>query len=773
MARFEDIKSIINTYIKPNGKEEITGEVLQNVLRAMMEAVDIVVDEVVAAFPQISGSEFVDVLENKVSLLLDSQGHLGNTGRGLGVVMDKVMSDDSLNPVSNKVVKAYVDKIKSDIDMLVGGNLSSAIDNFNEILEFLSSIEDSETLSGIIAGLETALKKYADGVAQAAYEQSYSDSVGASSAYTDGKIAALAAVARTGSYNDLKDKPTIPTGGGGATPRVEMTAASAAIEPNKFYVWPMMDSLDLTLGAEHSGVMNRYLFQFRNPKAGLTMLTLPNDITWSEDTELDENGLPVMEAAAFYRIEIIEGLASLKKWKLVYIQFADAEVERVLMSKGIGDGSGITKMDAKSVTSIGAMFVNNEVVESFEEFKFFTGITAITGSPWEDGGFRGCTNLKKIRLPKSLQTIFAGALPGQYSSTGAFKGCTSLVEIAIPEGVDTIPTSIFYNCKSLEMVVFDGEPKTISDYAFANCENLSLPIPSSVEVIGGSAFSGAPMDNVVIDCPNLAKLSGTWVFTNSKIKGVESLGKITTLTFQNNPPGAYGNYPTFYGCANMEFLNLPETLIHIGRNMFQGCSSLKGITIPSNVGELFAGTFAGCSSVEYIKMLATTPPTIASDCFDSGLAIPIYVPDSSLEAYKTATGWSSWVSLIYPMSSFGSAILPSFVWVNGYWGVGATSIVSNSYYAAFPPKDISDGSVTCIESNTQVRLCVFDSAGKCLARGNNVTSIADIRTACAALSASAVKWSLNFSYVGNSVDGGIAITPDILINIPVDISLTE
>jgi hypothetical protein len=210
MVRFKDIKSIINTYIKTNGKEEITGIILQNVLRAMMDAVDFVVDEVVAAFPQITGSEFVDVLENRVSLLLDQQGHLGNTGRGLGVVMDKVMSDDSLNPVSNKVVKAYVDKIKSDIDMLIGGNLSSAIDNFNEILEFLSSIEDSETLSGIIAGLETALKKYADGVAQAAYEQSYSDSVGASSAYTDGKIAALAEVARTGSYNDLKDKPTIP-----------------------------------------------------------------------------------------------------------------------------------------------------------------------------------------------------------------------------------------------------------------------------------------------------------------------------------------------------------------------------------------------------------------------------------------------------------------------------------------------------------------------------------------------------------------------------------
>ena len=440
--------------------------------------------------------------------------------------------------------------------------------------------------------------------------------------------------------------------GGGATPRVEMTAASAAIEPNKFYVWPMMDSLDLTLGAEQSGVMNRYLFQFRNPKAGLTMLTLPDDITWGEDTELDENGMPVMEAAAFYRIEIIEGLASLKKWKLVYINFADAEVERVLMSKGIGDGIGITKRDAKAVTSIGTWFVNNELVESFEEFEFFDAIIAIELAPWSDGGFRGCTNLKKIKLPQSLQTIFDGAIPGQYSSTGAFKDCTSLESIAIPPKVERIPRSAFYNCINLKNVVFEGKVKEIIEYAFGACENLDIAIPASVEVIGRSAFFGAPMNNVVIDCPNMTELSGSMVFTNSKIKGVKSLGKITALTFQNDPPGYYGYYPTFYGCADMEFLNLPETLIHIGRNMFQGCSSLKGITIPSDVGELLAGTFAGCSSAEYVKMLAANPPTLVSNCFDAESDYPIYVPDVSLEAYKAAAGWSALAARIRPMSDY-------------------------------------------------------------------------------------------------------------------------
>lgn len=440
---------------------------------------------------------------------------------------------------------------------------------------------------------------------------------------------------------------------GGATPRVEMTAASAAIEPNKFYVWPMMDALDLTLGAEQSGVMNRYLFQFRNPKAGLTVLTLPDDITWSDDTELDENGMPVMEAAAYYRIEIIEGLASLKKWKLVYINFADAEVERALMSNGVGDGIGITKRDAKAVTSIGAMFVNNEVVESFEEFEFFTGITEITGAPWEDGGFRGCTNLKKIKLPQSLQTIFAGAIPGQYSSTGAFKDCESLEEITIPAGVDTIPTSAFYNCLSLVDVNFDGAVKVIDKYAFAECKNLVIEIPSSVEHIDERAFRNVPMKGIVVDCPNLKYLSGRYVFTRSKIRGVESLGYITELRFQSDPPGYYGNYPTFYGCADMEFINLPDTLTHIGRNMFQGCGSLKSITIPQGVAELSTGTFAECYNLEWMKVEAVTPPALYTlDCIEMTSNYPIYVPNASVEAYKAATNWNSYAHRIRGMQDF-------------------------------------------------------------------------------------------------------------------------
>lgn len=75
----------------------------------------------------------------------------------------------------------------------------------------------------------------------------------------------------------------------------------------------MMDNLNLTLGAEQNGTMNKYIFQFRNPKDSLTVLTLPDEVLWSDDTELDENGFPIMEPTSFCRIEIVEGVASIKK----------------------------------------------------------------------------------------------------------------------------------------------------------------------------------------------------------------------------------------------------------------------------------------------------------------------------------------------------------------------------------------------------------------------------------------------------------------------------
>ena len=58
-----------------------------------------------------------------------------------------------------------------------------------------------------------------------------------------------------------------------------------------------------------------------------------------------------------------------------------------------------------------------------------------------------------------------------------------------------------------------------------------------------------------------------------------------------------------------------------------------------------------CSSLTFISILANTPFTLSSiSSLDNGNDCPIYVPDSAVDTYKTATNWSSYSSRIKPIS---------------------------------------------------------------------------------------------------------------------------
>ena len=81
---------------------------------------------------------------------------------------------------------------------------------------------------------------------------------------------------------------------------------------------------------------------------------------------------------------------------------------------------------------------------------------------------------------------------------------------------------------------------------------------------------------------------------------------------------------------------------------FDGCSELNSITIPNSVTSIGNSAFSSCSSLTSITIEATTPPSLSSKMFSSSPII--YVPDESVDAYKSATNWSSYASQIKPMS---------------------------------------------------------------------------------------------------------------------------
>lgn len=143
---------------------------------------------------------------------------------------------------------------------------------------------------------------------------------------------------------------------------------------------------------------------------------------------------------------------------------------------------------------------------------------------------------------------------------------------------------------------------------------------------------------------------------------------ITSLTV---PTGTTVLRPQlFSGCVNLTTLTLPSTLKVIKNGALSGAIAVTSLTIPDSVttiegsssfhqtssltdltigtGVTFIGNMAfyGNPNLTSITINATTPPTLGSNnnAFDSTNNCPIYVPQASVDAYKTA--WPTYASRI-------------------------------------------------------------------------------------------------------------------------------
>ena len=502
---------------------------------------------------------------------------------------------------------------------------------------------------------------------------------------------------------------------------IEMTETAATIEPNKVYVWGMVESLNITLGAS-TDASDFFAFRFRCSKPTMTSVTV-NGATWADDTELDAGGKPVLDLGSWYQCEIKGGTSALYARLAHYIPFEDSNVETVLMSKGVGDGIGITYKDAAKVTSISTWFKENTDITSFAEFVNFSGISLLADSTFYgcsslteialpagvtsieqsafngckllarvlnlentkvtkigNGVFNGCATLAEVSLPASLTSIGPYAFQGcsslirvvNFENTQltsiydrAFEVCSSLAEITLPAGVTSIGPYAFRNCTSLAEITLPASLTSIGDYAFRNCTSLAgITLPASLTSIGDGAFNGCKSLTSVVNfentqltrviygafsgCTLLAGITLPDTLTSIYDRAFEVCSSLTEITL---PAGvtSIGNY-AFNGCTSLAGITLPASLTSIGDYAFRNCTSLAGITLPASLTSIGGGAFNGCKSLQYIRIEATTPPTLSNTDAIPPTIRAIYVPDASVEAYQAATNWSSFASKIKGIS---------------------------------------------------------------------------------------------------------------------------
>jgi hypothetical protein len=87
----------------------------------------------------------------------------------------------------------------------------------------------------------------------------------------------------------------------------------------------------------------------------------------------------------------------------------------------------------------------------------------------------------------------------------------------------------------------------------------------------------------------------------------------------------------------------------LAQRAFQECA-ITEITLPVTVASLGMYAFRKCASLQKLTINRTTPPTANSNAFGE-MSGTVYVPASSVDTYKAASGWSSIASKIQAIPS--------------------------------------------------------------------------------------------------------------------------
>ena len=99
----------------------------------------------------------------------------------------------------------------------------------------------------------------------------------------------------------------------------------------------------------------------------------------------------------------------------------------------------------------------------------------------------------------------------------------------------------------------------------------------------------------------------------------------------------------FYNRNNLTDVIIGDGVTSIGDRAFHKSSGAMNVTIGNSVTSIGANAFYFINNV-YCK--PTTPPTIYTNTFSAVYRPKIYVPSESVEAYKSAEGWSKFASYI-------------------------------------------------------------------------------------------------------------------------------
>ena len=313
-----------------------------------------------------------------------------------------------------------------------------------------------------------------------------------------------------------------------------------------------------------------------------------------------------------------------------------------------------TSSDGKIVSpkssAFSATIVSNTYNNGIGMIVFNQNIWGIGNNAFED-----CTKLTSITIPDNVISI------GEY----AFSGCSGLTSIKIPQKVTSIGNSAFRYCTKLTSIIIPESVTSIGHFAFSGCDSLTAfygkyaSANNRFLIQNDKLIAFAPSGLAECVIPNNVTSIGISAFSNCRsmtsiaipdsVTSIESYAfyYCSSLTSINIPDGvtSIGN-DAFFRCSNLTSINIPDGVTSINDSTFRNCSGLTSITIGNSVKSIGYYAFYDCYELKSIYCKCAAPPTLRSSVFYSYITAKFYVPTASVDAYKSASDWSSYASMI-------------------------------------------------------------------------------------------------------------------------------
>lgn len=165
---------------------------------------------------------------------------------------------------------------------------------------------------------------------------------------------------------------------------------------------------------------------------------------------------------------------------------------------------------------------------------------------------------------------------------------------------------------------------TLNFEAFRNCAKLNIPDLSNVKILDSMALRSTFLGPGIVTVP--CEEVREWNICGSlcRVKGVY-LPNLKKLTCADNTGSAF----YYLDQASCKFIDIGEKVTFIAKPQLEASPAIL-----------------------YFVVRATVPPAFLDRAnFVWGKA-NIYVPDESVDAYKSADGWSNYANIIKPLSEY-------------------------------------------------------------------------------------------------------------------------